>query len=211
MFRERKVTRKGALRADAKFWSALGEGEILKTVLADFYDRVFEDDRLSPFFDGVAKEYVAQKQYGFLRAILTGKDCYFGANPRNAHHWMIIDDELFDYRETLLEECLRRHGVAANWIVRIREIDEVFRKQIVKQEPHALRIGGVTVPLDGLGRIEVSIAFICDGCAAPLEIGDEALYSVKTSATYCIACGTEALSSLLPDASQPEDATEPSE
>ena len=43
-----------------------------------------------------------EKQYSFLKACITGEKCYFGNRPRNAHHWMIIDDALFDYRQALM-------------------------------------------------------------------------------------------------------------
>ena len=82
--------------------------------------------------------------------ILTGEPVYFGERPRNAHHWMVISDELFDYREDLLAEVERRHGMSERSIAQWRALNEAFRKQIVKSQTEAEENSG-----DGLsaGRI----------------------------------------------------------
>jgi truncated hemoglobin YjbI len=98
------------LSPDPDLWEALGRGKLLRAILEDFYGRVYRDPRLLPFFHKVTIERAIDKQYAFLADVFTGRRDYFGLKPFNAHHWMVISDELFDYRERSIEDCMRRHG-----------------------------------------------------------------------------------------------------
>ena len=181
-------TKRKPLDTDPEMWAALDDGEGLVTILDDFYTSVFADPQLAPFFKDVTKDWVAQKQYSFLRQIFTGEDIYFGYRPRNAHHWMVISDELFDHREDLLAAAMRRYGVPEPLVARMRSLDEVFRKQIVKDTPRARRYGGIIQPLRGYESIEMSSGWICDGCAAVLEPDESAQYHKRTGKAYCVEC-----------------------
>src|SRR5271165_5269477 len=97
-------------------WEALERGAKLRAILTDFYNEVFQDPKLTPFFHATTIEWVIDHQYAFLAEIFTGERMFFGDRPRNAHHWMVISDELFDYREALMERWLRRHGLADDLI-----------------------------------------------------------------------------------------------
>lgn len=180
--------RGGELAADPELWSALDEGRLLRQILEDFYGRVYEDERLAPFFEGVTRDHAVGKQYSFLMDIFTGQRVYFGHRPRNAHHWMVISDDLFDYREDLLMRCMRQHGLPESFCLRWRRVDEVFRKQIVKAAPIPRKIGGVSLPLEGYDEIELAIGTLCDGCSAELVEGGRVMAHVRTGKTYCLTC-----------------------
>ena len=45
---------------------------------------------MKPFFHGVTQQRAADKQYAFLKQLMTGEKAYFGDRPRNAHHRMVI-------------------------------------------------------------------------------------------------------------------------
>jgi truncated hemoglobin YjbI len=176
------------LKPDDEMWSALEHGEKLTRILDDFYGRVYQDPRLAPFFHGVTRERAIEKQYSFLRQIFTGEPIYFGDRPRNAHHWMVISNELFDYREALMEECLRRACLPEPLVQRWRAIEERFRKQIVKSAPFGKKLRGVTLPLEGYESLELAVGACCDGCSEAIEAGARASYHVRTGRTYCAAC-----------------------
>ena len=108
----KKRVRRGALAPNLELWAALGHGEKLTAILTEFYTLAFSDPLLSPFFRDVTKQRLIGKQYNFMYEILTGEPVYFGERPRNAHHWMVISDDLFNYRETLLAQVERRHGLS---------------------------------------------------------------------------------------------------
>jgi truncated hemoglobin YjbI len=184
-----KRRRRGDLAPKPRLWEALGEGEGLTRILTDFYDRVYEDDRLAHFFREVTKDRAIEKQYSFLMEVFTGRRVYFGERPRNAHHWMVISDELFDYREELMESCLRRYGLAEDLIAQWRQVEEVFRKQIVKNAPIPKKIRGVELPLEGYQTVRMTFGYLCDGCGGETHAGEDVFTHVRTGKTYCGACG----------------------
>jgi truncated hemoglobin YjbI len=178
----------GDLAPDPELWTALGEGERLGPILEDFYTRVYADARLSPFFEGLTKEWISQKQYNFLRAKFTGEKIYFGNLPRHAHHWMVISDELFDHREALMEACLRAAGLPEHLVDRWLGVEEVFRKQIVKAAAVPLKVNGTARPLEGYEELTTEIGTLCDGCGAPVDVGIVVRCHVRTGRLYCGAC-----------------------
>ena len=96
---------------DPDLWRSLDDGRLARAVLDDFYARVYADPQLSPFFRTVTREHVAGKDYSFLRSRITGEQGYFGESPRNAHHWMVISEELFEHRQQLMRSAQRPHRV----------------------------------------------------------------------------------------------------
>lgn len=180
--------RLGDMRPDPEMWEALEHGRKLERILRDFYDRVFADERLAPFFHGVTKQRAIEKQYSFLMEKFTGDKCYFGDRPRNAHHWMVISEELFDYREELMEQCVRRAGLPEHLVERWRALEEVFRKQIVKDRPFGRKIRGEELPFEGYEVLEMSLDFVCDGCTEEVVAGQQVHYHRRTGRTYCKVC-----------------------
>ena len=140
------------------------------------------------FFVHTSLSWAIDHQYGFLAEILSGEKLYFGDRPRNAHHWMVISDELFDYREELMQRCLEEFGLSeldrAEW----RAIEEVFRGQIVKDAPIPRKRHGVALPLEGYGELELSGGGLCDDCQGAIAIGTTVKYHLRTGKTYCPAC-----------------------
>ncbi len=180
--------RAGDLAPHPEMWAALEQGAGLTRILEDFYTHVYADARLSPFFRSTTKQRAIEKQFSFLKEIFTGEECYFGDRPYNAHHWMVISDELFDYRESLMESCLRRYGLPEPLVSRFRAAEEVFRKQIVKSAPRPRKLRGVALPLEGFNEVEIAGGTLCDGCQAPIAAGERARYHVRTGETYCFTC-----------------------
>lgn len=180
--------RRGDLKPSPRMWDALERGPKLRRILEDFYAGVYADGRLAPFFARTTIEWAIDHQYAFLAEIFSGEKLYFGDRPRNAHHWMVISDELFDYREALMEACLRRHGLADDLVRDWRAVEEVFRPQIVKDRPFPRRRRGVDVPDDGFGELELSAGTLCDRCATELPSGTVVRYHLRTGETFCARC-----------------------
>lgn len=180
--------RAGDLAANPELWTALDDGKLLRTILEDFYTEVLAHPRLGPFFEGVTKERIVSKQYSFLMELFTGVKVYFGDRPRNAHHWMVITDEMFDLRESLLEAAALRHGLSeAHW-AQWRKVDEVFRKQIVKPEPIPKKLRGLSLPCEGFDEVVLQFGSMCDGCDRAVEVGERVRYHVRTGKSYCTTC-----------------------
>ncbi len=173
---------------DPSLWAALGEGERLHTILADFYTRVFADPQLSPFFHATSRQRAIEKQYLFLRQLFSGEKVYFGDRPRNAHHWMVISDELFNYRARLLAQCMREHGLDEAMIGRWLDMEEHFRDQIVKDAPIPRIMNGVALPLGGFDETTLDVGSLCDSCQREIAVGETVRYHRRTGNTYCNEC-----------------------
>ena len=190
---DKQRRRKGDLAPNPRMWQALKEGAGLNEILYDFYERVYKDPKLAYFFDDVTQERAIEKQYNFLMEVFTGERVYFGERPRNAHHWMVISNELFDYREELMESCLRRYGLPADLIKEWRAMEEIFRKQIVKSVAKPKKLHGMEVPLEGYESLELTAGSLCDGCQEEMPIGATCHYHVRTGRSYCENCSPDIL------------------
>jgi ferredoxin-NADP reductase len=174
---------------DPEMWAALKQGELLHAILTDFYTQVFIDPVLSPYFMGVTKQRLIEKVYSFLRQVFTGEKMYFGDRPRNSHHWMVIPDDVFDYREKLMDDCIRRHGVPEHLIDRWRVIEESYRGDIVKIKPFGRVENGVEQPfVEGFDRIVMDVGTVCDSCQRIVEPGEEVRYHLRLGTVYCSDC-----------------------
>jgi len=173
---------------DPDMWKALGEGVKLNLILNDFYDKVLKDPLLAPFFKGVTKEHIVGKQYAFLNQIYTGKDCYFGDRPRNAHHWMIISDKLFDHREKLFADSCIKCDLEEPYLSQIFSFDESYRATMVKTKTWPRITDGEILPIKGYEELILDIGSICDGCQKELEPGVKVHYHDRTGEMFCEEC-----------------------
>ena len=181
------------ISGDPEMWEALENGPGLMAIIRDFYDQAFEDARLAPFFHRVTKQRAIEKQYSFLRDIFTGDREYFGLRPFNAHHWMIISDELFDYREAMFEKCVRDYGLPEHLLRRWNAMHEMFRREIVKSEARGLIMDGVEELREGFSVVTIEVATVCDGCVGEIDEGEEARLHNRTGELFCQRCGADAL------------------
>lgn len=184
---------------DAELWTALQEGALLSVILADFYTRVYADEKLSSFFTGVTKQRLIEKQYLFIRQILTGEKVYFGDRPRNSHHWMVISDALFDHRESIMRDCLRKHGVPEPMIERFMKIEGFYRRDIVKTTPFARVIGDIERPFAGFDEITMDVGTLCDSCSREVAPGEQVIYHVRLGKIYCSDCSAQRNHEVPPD------------
>jgi len=184
----RYTTARQILSKDDEMWLALEQGKKLKRILDDFYSQVYEDEKLSGFFMNSTIQRSSEKQYLFMKQLFTGEKVYFGDRPKNAHHWMVISDELFDYREAMLRDCLIKHGLEEHLVLRWLNIDESFRLDIVKQAPFPKVINGVEMPLNGYEALKIDEGTICDGCHKAIEKGEMVRYHLRLGLTYCHRC-----------------------
>jgi len=179
-----------AVQPEPELWAALGEGELLTEILRDFYGQVFEDPRLFPFFHKVTKDRLIEKQYSFTADLLTGERRYFGERPFNAHHWMIISDELFDYREKLFFDTVRKYGVPGHLIARWAGLNELFRREIVKTTPRGQWIDGKEVIKPRFATETCEVDTLCDGCQEEVHAGETVRYHLRTGELFCLKCSS---------------------
>lgn len=174
-------------------WAALLEDNRLGRIMDTFYDRVFADPIMSPYFHNSTKQRSREKVYSFYKRLFSGEPSFFGDRPRNSHHWMVISDDVYDHRLGLLVDCMREHGLPEELIPVWLEYEEYYRSDIVKSEPRGRRIGGITQPVSGLAYEELSVGALCDSCDKVLEPGTRVLYHLRTGHIYCPACEGRAI------------------
>ena len=173
---------------EPELWAALGEGKVLRALLDEFYDIVFEDPLLAPYFHKTTKQRAKEKVYSFYRRVFSGEKVYFGDRPRNAHHWMVISDKIFNYRENLLRELMRKHGLSEPLIGRWLKVEERYRSDIVKDKAYGRMVGGIEAPAEGFGTLVLDVGSLCDACQSELAPGVEVSYHLRTGEIYCPAC-----------------------
>lgn len=177
---------------DPELWTALQDGRLVRLVLEDFYDRVYADPLLSPFFERVTKDRVTDKQYSFMRQCLTGEKVYFGQRPRNAHHWMIISEGLFDHRQALMLQALQAQNLTPGQISRWVRVEEHFRSDMVKTEVWPRRIGDEDILTEGFASETLMEATVCDHCGAEIAAGTTVAYHRRLGQVSCRVCASEA-------------------
>lgn len=182
---QRKVR---SLKPDPEIWAALEGGPRLTRILKEFYGLVYADPRLEPFFHRVTIERAIEKQYNFLRDIFSGTHDYFGEKPFNSHHWMVISDELFTYRENLFFAVVRKHDFPEPLIRRWAAMHELFRREIVKNAPRGHIMNGVEHYKEGYTEEEMGLDAVCDGCMGEIPAGTTIRMHRRTGEVFCPAC-----------------------
>lgn len=180
------------VKPNPELWSALGGDDGLRAILEDFYHRVYEDPQLAPFFHNVTRARAIEKQHEFLASVFTGGHVFFGMRPFNAHHWMVISDELFDYREALMEDCIRRSGLAEEHVRWWLAFQEMFRREIVKSAPRGIVEDGVESLREGFTLEVIDVATLCDGCGGEVDAGERIRLHNRTGKLYCMDCSATA-------------------
>ncbi|MDP2417585.1 MAG: 2Fe-2S iron-sulfur cluster-binding protein [Hydrogenophaga sp.] len=179
---------------DPALWAELDNGKRVRQVLDAFYVKVFADEWLAPYFHNTTADHVAGKQYAFLYESMTGEDMYFGDNPLNAHHWMVISDALFDHRQRLMIETLEEHGLSDDQIRRWTAFEEPYRPDIVKEQASARHNQGrAGLQQEGFAEEVLAVGSMCDHCGAEIEAGTKVLYHQRLGTLSCAACRQQAL------------------
>ncbi|GEM_PF-6057647 len=175
-------------KPDLELWGALDNGKLLLKILTHFYSKVYEDERLAPFFHSTTLDRAIGKQYNFLQELITGEKIYFGSYPRTAHHWMVIDEDLFEYRESLLRESMVEFGLPEPMIRRWRALHDAFKSMIVKKHTWPKIIDGTVVPIVGFETMTAEFDMLCDSCQHEICSGESIGYHQEDAKVYCKKC-----------------------
>lgn len=176
------------LPPDPTLWAALDDGAAVRAVLEKFYNAVYADPLLRPYFARVTMDRVIGKQYAFLRQSITGEATYIGERPRNVHHWMVIPDFVFEHRQRLMLQAQQAIGLSPAIISRWNRYEEQYRPDIVKYRPWPRRIGSQSVDTEGYDNLLLEEATVCDYCAREIQSGTEVRYHRRLGTVGCHAC-----------------------
>jgi hemoglobin len=89
-------------------------GDVLRAVIADFYDRVFRDVMIGFMFQGKDKQHLIAREWELVAALLGAPGVTYTGRPmRTAHAQHTIFGGHFERRLQILRETLRDHAVDA--------------------------------------------------------------------------------------------------
>lgn len=109
----------------------IGGRKAVEAVVSDFYDRVFDDPLLEPYFEDTNREELYAHQVQFVSSVAGGPVSYDGDDMREAHEGLEITDEAFDRVATYLGEALGENDVD-------EENAEAILEQVVELQPEVV-------------------------------------------------------------------------
>jgi len=95
-------------------YTQLGGEPVLRAIIDDFIDRVFDDMMIGYLFVSADKARIKQHEFQHASTLLGGPDAYTGRPLRQAHAKHPIRGGHFARRMTLLRQVLTAHGIPAS-------------------------------------------------------------------------------------------------
>ncbi|WP_251341342.1 group I truncated hemoglobin [Haloplanus halophilus] len=92
-------------------YQAIGGRDAVEAVVDDFYERVLDDDQLTPYFEDADMGDLRSHQVQFISAVAGGPVEYSGDDMREAHEHLGIEEADFDLVGRYLQAALEDNGV----------------------------------------------------------------------------------------------------
>jgi hemoglobin len=112
-------------------FARLGGFAKVRLLVSEFYDRVLETPRLSPYFRGVDMRRLVDHQTKFFSSIMGGPATFTDEHLERAHRHLRITPEHFDEMGEVLADTLEDAGVDDAIIERIIGQFTAVRERIV--------------------------------------------------------------------------------
>jgi hemoglobin len=119
---------------EPSLYSRLGGEMAVMAAARLFYDKIMEDERLSPFFAGIDMDGQIKKQIAFLTMAFGGPHQYTGRSLGTAHAPSVqrgLTDAHFDATVAHMADTLRELGVADPLIAEVCALVETTRKDVL--------------------------------------------------------------------------------
>ena len=128
-------------------YNELENKELIRKINECFYEKVYAHPWLSLYFQTVPQEHITTQQTDFITSALGGPNMFCGRNPSVAHPHMMITDELFDLRKSLLSEAFEELNAPTVLVEAWFRIETAFRRTIVKKSKDECKGRWVTDPI----------------------------------------------------------------
>ena len=153
-----------------------------------FYHKFYADSQLAPFFERVTMERIIGKQFAFLKENIVGEQVYFGEQPRNSHHWMVISDSLFQHRIDLMRQSLQEHSIPQTLIQQFEMYELQFKEEIVKSQAWLKQVGDLFVDTEKYEECRLDEATVCDYCGAEIAKHTLVRFHTRIGKLACQNC-----------------------
>lgn len=112
-------------------YEQVGGGDVVRTAVTVFYNRVVDDESLAPWFEGVDLSRLKAHQRAFLSAALEGPVLFSGRDLGDAHAGLDITDAAFDAIVEHLLTVLGDLDIDPTLVDRVGRRLENLRSQVV--------------------------------------------------------------------------------
>lgn len=113
---------------ESEAWQRIGGEDGLRTVLRDFYNRLYADVMIGYLFRPHDKAQLVESQLQFTGRAIGGPVTYEGKTLRAAHQGLNIREGQFWRRHQILKEVLADHAVDA-------EVQRIWIELDIKLKP----------------------------------------------------------------------------
>jgi len=121
----------------ASLYVRLGEKAAISALAEILYDRIYAEDSLKVFFEGVDRTAMEKKQVEFLSDIFGGPKIAADIDMRAVHRPLVeekgLNEGLFDYIAGLVKEILQDMSVAPKDIAEALVAIAAFKDDILNQ------------------------------------------------------------------------------
>lgn len=118
----------------SSLYERLGGEAAVSAAVNIFYDKVYQDQDLAPFFEGVAQDTQAAKQKAFLTMAFGGTTAYEGKDMRMAHAHLVkrgLNEDHFNKVVAYLGETLSELGVDIEMIEEAASIAQSVKSDVL--------------------------------------------------------------------------------
>lgn len=113
-------------------YDAIGGGSAIHAAVDRFYEKVWSDPELVPYFEGVDRTRLKRHQRAFMSAAFGGPRADAGHKISTAHHGLGITNDVFDRVVDKLVDTLKELGIRSDLIDRIVATLAPLRSDVVE-------------------------------------------------------------------------------
>ena len=105
----------------------------VKRITEEFYELVYNDEWLKHVFT-IDQKVITSQQVDFMVAALGGEKRYGGKSPADAHPHIFVTEEMWQRRESLLNDAMIKVGAPQDLRLKWEKIDLAFKRHIVMKD-----------------------------------------------------------------------------
>ncbi|MDH5777641.1 MAG: group 1 truncated hemoglobin [Gammaproteobacteria bacterium] len=117
---------------DKTLFDRIGGMPTLERVHKIFYDKLFAHPWLKQFFVEHPQEIFEKQQTTFMAGLMGGPKVYAGKTPKMAHQNILITDEMFELRSSILSQSISEANIADDLRDEWLEADRTLKQAVVK-------------------------------------------------------------------------------
>lgn len=107
----------------------------------EFYELVYKDPWFSKIFRNIEQEVITSQQIDFMLQSFGGPKNFCGRNPKDAHPHIWVDEDIWNYREMLLQRAFDKVNTPQDIQEKWLRIDNAFKNVIINKKDPAECVG----------------------------------------------------------------------